>query len=185
MVRAILAGKKTQTRRILDLKTGEWARTLSSFNSSVVSRPHNKLSERYGYPGDRLWVRETWRPKSHQFPTGWPWEYKATCAQDLTPADGPWRPSIHMPRAASRILLEVTDVRIERLQEISRDDARAEGVFFDDDHDGFITDTDGSNFHYPDPRISFCKLWCGINGPESWDSNPWVWVISFSKISEV
>ena len=134
--------------------------------------------QRYGCTGDRLWVRETFYNDAN---AGEPpvWVYLAD-NPDYPLHDGShWKPSIFMPRAASRILLEVTDVRIERLQDIRQADAKAEGIFFDDNHDGYVTDTDGANFHYSDPRISFCKLWCGINGPESWDANPFVWVITF------
>lgn len=177
MVRAILAGKKTQTRRIIK---GEMWYNKPDYVSEQDHFDFLKVTEkqRYGCTGDRLWVRETFYNDAN---AGEPpvWVYRAD-NPDYPLHDGShWKPSIFMPRAASRILLEVTDVRIERLQDIRQADAKAEGIFFDDNHDGYVTDTDGANFHYSDPRISFCKLWCGINGPESWDANPFVWVITF------
>lgn len=158
----------------------------------------------YGQPGDRLWVREKHRV------TGWDEggyvrvEYAADGADRLVatrmndyddwvyrrceiweragakadvesglmappPGGIPWTPSIHMPRWASRITLEVTSVRVERLHEISDDDARAEGA--PGPFDSLFT-----------PRLRFERLWESINGPESWDANPWVWVVSFRKL---
>jgi len=207
MVRAILEGRKWQTRRLLDPKTEAWLPTLSSLD--VVRHAHNGLSPRYGYQGDRLWVRETFCVESNfglgtyapPFSDGRPvrnfndeeygewWEqchYEATDPKpylvDHTEKIVGWKPSIHMPRWASRILLEVTDVRIERLQDISREDALYEGVRYSEAFGGYVTDDEGRNFHHSDPVQSFCKLWCSIHGPESWDANPWVWVISFQKL---
>lgn len=195
MVRAILEGRKTQTRRIVkkqprvDPETGDWLSTYSDGSEQrlpIAWWMELKLGFDcpYGQPGDRLWVRETWRPKSHQFPTGWPWEYKATCTQDLTPSDGPWRPSIHMPRAASRLLLEITDMRIERLDEINFTESIVEGIEYvlnDAGHPifkNYLTE----EFDIRNPSRSFMSLWASIHGPESWDANPWVWVISFRKL---
>jgi hypothetical protein len=183
MVRAILAGKKTQTRRIIK---GEMWYNKPDYISDEVHFDFLKVTEkqRYGCAGDRLWVRETFYNDAD---AGDPpvWVYRAD-NPDYSLHDGSnWKPSIFMPRAASRITLEVADVRIERLQDISRDDAIAEGVYFSEQFGGYVTDDAGRNFHYSDPRITFCSLWCNINGPESWDDNPFVWVISFSKISEV
>ncbi len=88
----------------------------------------------------------------------------------------PWRPSIHMPRWASRITLEITDIRVERLQEISYADAMAEGVPFTE-----LPPGQGR----PDPlhRAKFADLWESINGPGSWEANPWVWVIEFKRVT--
>lgn len=93
-----------------------------------------------------------------------------------------WRPSIHMPRWASRITLDVVDVRVERLQDISEEDAKAEGC--EEITPGFYRNylsTDGATFY--SAAMSFQSLWESINGPDSWDANPWVWVVTFKKIN--
>jgi len=166
MVRAILAGRKTQTRRIIKPRNNH--SIFVGWDDEFVLNDENKewtLSEcPYGYPGDRLWVRETWAKQlsgkyiyraDHQN-----WELA-----DYT-ATGAWRPSIHMPRAACRILLQITHIRVERLHDISADDARAEGC------------TD------PGPIAigEYQTLWEKINGPESWALNPWVWAITFKPV---
>ena len=205
MVRAILEGRKTQTRRVVKpqpiLERGLWkmggqfSAGWSEGTRSVPCMPGHSLCTRgpYGSPGDRLWVRETWgvatRPCPYQ---GWRdgIEYRADVAwmddeRDLLPLHEPeipdevgdfygdydkegWRPSIHMPRWASRIMLEVKAVRVERLQEITEEDARAEGV----EMVGPASLTS---------RSSFAKLWDSINAKRGygWDTNPWVWVVEF------
>jgi len=210
MVRAILEGRKAQTRRIVkkqprvDPETGDWLSTYS--DGSEQRLPIEWWMELklgfdcpYGQPGDRLWVRETWAEQKDTYGIGDPhaFFYRADksmkCADTLDPLDDfgvsyeilKWKPSIHMPRVACRLLLEITDVRIERLQNISRVDAIAEGVFFSDSKAGYVTDDNGSNFNFSHPEDSFRDLWCSINGGyghESWDANPWVWVISFEKL---
>jgi len=139
------------------------------------------LGQGFGRVGDRLWVRETWRgviginPPHEPLKTGIARytpdqeycrrvEYRATQGVDAEP----WRPSIHMPRWASRITLEVTDVRVERLQDVSDSGAKAEGI------------TVGKNT--PQAVDQFCRLWRDINGEESWSANPWVWVIEFKRV---
>lgn len=187
MVCAILEGRKTQTRRIIpeqpkiDPQTGDWLlfsgkdfEQVFPIERFIESR---KRLSKYGSPGDRLWVRETWARQldgNYIYRADYPIGYNA----DYT-AIGNWKPSIHMPRTASRILLEITDVRVEMLDDISEADAVSEGVYFSDRISGFITDEDGRNFHGSDPRISFIKLWQSINGPDSWNQNPFVWVIEF------
>ena len=174
MVRAILAGAKTQTRRALrgfyppnrpeyDSESGrlEW------FNGDEVVCG---MRCPYGQPGDRLWVRETWAVPhryDHLGPSnipvlGVPTHYAATEYRGGLL----WRPSIHMCRWASRITLEVTDVRVERLQDISTVDCWAEGIAASPD---------------VDPVHEYRDLWESINGPGSWDVNPWVWVVEFVK----
>jgi hypothetical protein len=133
----------------------------------------NPLICRYGQPGDRLWVRETFAvlgdEDKHVL------HYRAT-----HPIEGSgWKPSIHMPRWASRITLEITSVRIERLQDISGEDSAAEGV----------TGPIGSPRAYgvvtkQFARDQFMRLWESINGPDSWQVNPWVWVIEFERIDQ-
>ncbi len=128
----------------------------------------------FGTVGDRLWVREAWqavdadcrvvsgRLEQNQYPNAF---YKA---------DGPnpckWRPSIHMPRWASRITLEITGVRVERLNDISEADAIAEGC----QCAGFPASLTN--------RGAFAKLWQSINGDDSWAANPWVWVVEFRRV---
>ncbi len=92
-------------------------------------------------------------------------------------------PCIHMPRIACRLRLEITGIRIEQINEITPQDAIMEGINYNKYLDGYHT-TDGKNFHCSNPRRSFEKLWLSINGAESWDLNPWVWVISFKVISK-
>ena len=123
----------------------------------------------YGRVGDHLWVRETWAPHTWP-PTGPSYQY---AADDQYPAPERWRPSIHMPRAASRITLEVVSVRVERLNDISEEDAIAEGCPY------------GVGGWMVDPAVGdkqFPTLWERINGPGSWDANPWVWVVEFKRI---
>lgn len=181
MVRAILDGTKTQTRRIVKSEIVlDWL-DAAKFNPEFVAHPENDMCA-HGKIGDLLWVRETWRgwvrinplnesPKygvARYVPAKLECnklDYKATSQED----DEPYRPSIHMPRWASRINLEITNIRVERLQDISEEDAKAEGV---------ILSVDGLFNH----REEFYSLWQSINGPESWDSNPWVWVIEFKRL---
>ena len=169
MVRAILAGAKTQTRRIMKPQPTrvdggvpfgdgpKWARAAPG--SAVISCPHGKR-------GDRLWVREA------HYIIGEHREvfFRATQDSNNSPTlswPGPWRPSIHMPRWAGRITLEVTGVRAERLQSISAADGWAEGICYSPD---------------VDPVHEFRELWERINGPGSWDANPWIWVVSFRRL---
>lgn len=184
MVRALLNGSKTQTRRFVK------ARTDRNFGSRCVLQPHELAGEvnrgdyqncPYGKPGDRLWVREAWRviDLADVFAPR-----EITAAHRIWfEADGPheppagrYRPGMFMPRWASRILLEVTAVRVERLQDISNSDAIAEGVNVHPDHR-----------HKPresilSPMQGYRDLWESINGPDSWEDNPWVWVIEFKRI---
>lgn len=194
MVRALLAGTKTQTRRIckpqpygngfmvghelvchndylppsvmlMDVGKGKNQYTTSDAEGWESDCP-------YGAPGDSLWVRETfarYNIEAHRHD----WAYAATPAADW-PKDGRWRPSIHMPRAASRITLEVTGVRVERLQKISEADALAEGARLHTDKD-------------PDYGYAgwYRALWESINGPESWAANPWVWVVEFKRLPDL
>lgn len=162
MVRAILANTKTQTRRVarvnpmhqgMALEPGEMAHGIP-----LKTCP-------YGQPGDRLWVRETWAPLTVGY------AYRADPVWNGPPADR-WRPSIHMPRAASRITLEVTGVRVEKLQDISEADAQAEGAARHISPAAFLTGH----------RQGYRLLWESINGPDSWAANPWVWVIEFKRI---
>lgn len=137
---------------------------------------------RWKRAGDRLWVRETWQ--ANTMPTGWPYYYRATDDDVISP---PWKSPLFMPRVASRILLEITDARVERLRDITESDAKQEAAEY-----GYF-DVEGK-FVQPDKeterllgecgsyRQGFLHLWQSIHGPESWIENPWVWVITFKKI---
>lgn len=172
MVRAILDGSKTQTRRIVKNATGPfWNHTgyrIVMRDGFTFWETHGGIPNEYGpaipcpygKPGDRLWMRETCSVHS----MGNVVAYKADHpdAKDIR-----WRPSIHMPRWASRIILEVESVRVERLQDISPHDAIAEGCGTD---------------VVPMARKMYAELWESINGPGSWEANPWVWVVTFKRI---
>jgi hypothetical protein len=182
MVRAILDGRKTQTRRVVDFKriakqTGCTKGRLAyspTFESWGVFDGNGAadlclVDCPYGAPGDTLWVRETCMI------TGTAVSYRADgeMLPHFREQGCKWRPSIHMPRWAARILLEVTAVRVERLQEISEADAIAEGCKAT--HHG-----DGSS-----ATDAYQYLWDSINGKRegcSWDANPWVWVIEFRQM---
>lgn len=207
MVLAILEGRKTQTRRAIkrlpwyDPAQNRWIYRGLQFNTEREAFSALKFLNPYGQPGGRLWVRETWCPIYAQDPAynnGEPIEidYKAGHSKDsmqwrLMDDIGTrrWKPSIHMPRRASRILLEITGVRVERLNEISSADAMSEGCEKDiaDGEslywfDGLGIDKEsGRRFAY-DEQEAFSWLWESINGPGSWAANPWVWVIDFQRV---
>lgn len=171
MVRAILNGTKSQTRRIVK---GQDTSDPYEFAEAL-----NSLTCPYGQRGDRLWVRETFGvigdEEKHVL------HYRATHHRD-GPGMG-WRPSIHVPRWASRITLEITNVRVERLQEITHEDALAEGV------DAWIQSlTDSTSELRKQPltlkQLAFSRLWDSVAGSPKfdWDANPWVWIVEFKKI---
>lgn len=188
MVRAILSGQKTQTRRIMKSqpypsKTREgdyWfscnkVRSMvhvSDFISgnSVIPDVHEFFSTccPFGAVGDRLWVRETFGDCGARL------VYRADSDDGASCTVKRWTPSIHMPRWASRITLEITGVRVERLQDISEVDASAEG----------ITPAVGGVEHGWEHRFNFRELWMGIYGESCWQANPWVWVIEFKRVQE-
>lgn len=187
MVRAILGGNKTQTRRIVEEK----------FYGRAVAAELLAKHCPYGQPGDRIWVRETYRVhgKATSVAT---LVYRASVRNSWTeqthrvpvevcnkPVSEKWTPSIHMPRWASRILLEITNVRVERLNDISECDARDEGVppagSLLPDHPGTFLTPKGD---FAMAKVAFQRLWESIYGEESWNVNPWVWVIEFKRIQE-
>lgn len=178
MVRAILAGRKTQTRRLASPQPhtvdsdGRWYRMPSS-GLSLNCHPSP-----FGLPGDQLWVRETWGTGGY-FPH--PYGYRADCKEY---AGERWRPSIHMPRAASRITLEVTGVRVERLQNISEHDADAEGFGGDFPTNTFPEYFPGMAEDYGHLSIPQCfgRIWDALGEPGAWDANPWVWVVEFKRL---
>jgi hypothetical protein len=220
MVRAILEGRKTVTRRIVEPQPPAGhllvGRTISSTwvadegkwvwsggdNAVALIEPH-RVRCPYGQPGDRLWVKERWRPSvTHSHGAGEcdcgdvnveyradgevrffrdgniPFEWtmpKAAARGDVTP--------LFMPRWASRITLEVTGVRVERLQDIHREDALAEGI-------ADLSPADHIDFGIPGiavaqhPVRAFQLLWESINGVGSWDANPWVWAVEFKRLTQ-
>ena len=191
MVRAILEGRKTQTRRIIKDATGSfwdhrawkpevvngaithWV-SLDSMNEGHIfgaGAPQRVCP--YGKPGDQLWVRESCYVQAapSEGSTGFIL-YKAT---DPDAPVGRWTPSIHMPRWASRINLEVVSVRVERLNDITEEDAIAEGVPLD------YVGKNGLTCTCKQYKCRYVHLWIDINGPGSWDANPWVWVVTFNK----
>ncbi|WP_339503944.1 hypothetical protein [Pseudomonas sp. RL_105y_Pfl2_101] len=156
----------------------------------------------YGRRGDRLWVRETWycdhfevmrgpylKPDDLNIGEALDDGTLVYAADGLTPyeADQPiWKPSIHMPRWASRILLEITGVRVERLQDITEGQAVAEGVrLMRDGSDTWVSREGPGNLVTPWPtaKEAFSDLWNSINGPDAWEANPWVWVVEFKRVT--
>jgi len=220
MVQAILSGAKTQTRRVVKPQpecdsSGMWrgAKHGGFFAESVFPRCFTEMHDcPFGKPGDRLWVRETWRMGESG---DWEWEegthaidYRAdsrTLFQpfgDRYPHGDPdadpsewlprchehhedqkrWRPSIHMPRWASRIDLLVKDVRVERLQDISEEDAIAEGAEERPAH-GLMCDPKRGRLDHWQFRQGFRELWDSINtAKHPWSSNPYVWVVEFERV---
>ncbi|SSV96755.1 morphogenetic protein [Klebsiella quasipneumoniae] len=207
MVRALLDGRKTQTRRPIKWKQTRFTEIGEREDGSKW--PWSEDAEHacdfwhpcpFGAVGDRIWVRETWGVVSHAFSDDglmidWVPDRPSTAIHEMPfgngyysgyaiyAADGDftwgdddgyedgrscWKPSIHMPRAASRILLEITDVRVERLRSMSQDDARAEGVI--------------AASGPMEAGLAFRELWDSIYGEESWKANPWVWVIEFKRV---
>ena len=201
MVRALLTGTKTQTRRIAKPVRHPDLGNVYTAGALVLEHEPQHVIDRacpYGQPGDRLWVRETWNwfdpetiPASrvgNRAPfTGCQGEraifWSAAYAADgniPSPGYGKgnyWRPSIHMPRWASRITLEVTGVHLERLQDISVADALAEGVNVHPYHHGKPPTSIYS------PVQAYRDLWEQINGAGSWEANPWVWAVEFKRLA--
>lgn len=180
MVRAILDGRKTQTRRVMKPQPEQCPRGGHWWPSNVFKTMLHVENEMqngeggwgglvgdacpFGKPGDRIWVRETFGDCGVRL------VYRADTDDGARCKVNRWTPSIHMPRWASRILLEITDVRVERLNDISECDAKAEGA---PTECTLIGDK-----HYP----GFRSLWKSIYGDDSWQANSWVWVIEFKRI---
>ena len=178
MVRAILAGQKTQTRRVVKPQPDPGCVGHFGLGNPFVRTAERNVGCPYGQPGDRLWVRETWREFiDSECVDG----VRHELGRDvLYRADGDsskfaWRPSIFMPRWASRINLEVVHVRVEKLQDISEADAIAEGA---PGGHGSIP----GYLYAATPHEHYRHIWESINGTGSWDANPWVWVVEFKRI---
>ncbi|MEX0548853.1 hypothetical protein AB3X33_14430 [Raoultella terrigena] len=219
MVRALLDGRKTQTRRpvkfpLFDKNLGC---ELAGNELAGELAAGNYLNSAFGKPGHRIWVRETWAILGNEDGCCIDWEeklckadersaariYRASCEQrpgnyglwsipddaDWKPHtkdyqyEGAWRPSIHMPRWASRILLEITDVRVERLNDISEEEAITEGA---PPAGGLLPDYPGTFLtpkgDFATAKVAFQRLWESIYGEDSWKANPWVWVIEFKRV---
>ena len=182
MVRAVLEGRKTQTRRVVKLDHGEHLVKLESGQINGVQSHSGKVKDLkcpYGKPSDRLWVREKFTTLSHNSSDeeGDAWIYAASENGEAWESEAEgwrWKPSIFMPRAASRILLEVIDVRVEKLKKMNRGDAMSEGCPFP------------NIASEKSPLLWFRELWDSINKARGcdWDSNPYVWVVEF-KVLEV
>jgi hypothetical protein len=174
MVRAILAGTKTQTRRIV--KKTEAVSFDEDGRLSFLPCP-------YGQPRDLLYVREgfSYTHDCTKDDVGAPVWYWADGNPDHGDFTRP-KPSIHMPRWASRIMLEIISVRVQKLQNISEADSRAEGIIDGGCLNCGNPEPCGCDNPAPDARDSFCRLWQSINGELSWHENPWVWVVEFKRI---
>jgi hypothetical protein len=193
MVQAILAGRKTQTRRVAKISSQMAPKDIQYLDNALPRFQFKagymswQIECPYGKVGDILWVRETWARAigSEQVTTS----EKATAVEispdrfivfkaeskEETHPEHPewgkkrWKPSIHMPKDAARIWLRIKDVRVERLQDISNEDIREEGA---------------AEFGCTTHRLNWKMLWERINGSESWNANPWVWVIEFQRIKK-
>jgi len=189
MVKAILDGRKSATRRVAKVYETSPG-FISPVGCHVPRKPKNHVPYcPYGQKGMTLWVRE-----AHYIigETG-QYFYRADGSNnygDKLKWPGPWKPSIHMPRRASRITLEITGVRVERVQEISPADCEAEGIT-GESHASPVRGQpyeeyfNGDGLVYPYPCEAFRALWDSINGKRpgrSWADNPWVWVIFFKRI---
>lgn len=190
MVSAILAGEKTQTRRIIRINPydgafylyGGWPHRSKDGETPRTDGKEEPYNCPYGAPGDRLWVRETWARSSDLVR---PYVYAADPHVSRFDIDGEhWTPSIFMRRAASRIDLEVVSVRVQRLQEISGADVLAEGLGQPWNRIGIEQAGGMTPEIEAQLREKFSWGWDGINGDRGdWKSNPWVWVVEFKRIA--
>lgn len=199
MVLSILYGEKTQTRRVVKgadyfaagwpCKFGKPCAETRCLYSHVDGKHLTVMHSPYGDAGDRLWVRETWQgpllddidayraePRNYHKPEFCQYAADGGAAPEFVTMDDElvrrWRPSIYMPRWASRINLKISGVHVERLQDISEEDAKAEGCNYP---------ACGPDYKLT-KRWAYRALWESINCPGSWDENPWVWVIEFKRV---
>lgn len=217
MIQAILQGRKSQTRRLFKYPGmpmeadfyphhicqsggGNWiawygdARPDQDWDTftKTVYPGNTGIRCRYGRPGERLWVRETWQHAAcvESNLEGYVYAAEFNDLKEVREIGKfTWRPSIHMPRAACRLLLDVIDIKVERLHDITEADAIAEGieVIGHNIHEQRIfKDYSGESLRgngWSSARRSYQSLWQSINGPQSWDTNPWVWIISFKTVT--
>lgn len=192
MAQAILEGRKTQTRRVV--KKSALDLLEAGFTPNYVASDGNAELCPFGKVGGKLWVRETWL---YNDSIEEPYAYKADYnAEGMARHKGSWKPSIFMPKEACRLWLEIQEIGVERLQAISEEDARSEGV------DSYKSEVVGTRYKdyiadasgYGDPAVdyptvsspieSFKTLWESINGKDSWALNPWVWVVKFKMTAK-
>jgi hypothetical protein len=182
MVKAILDGSKTMTRRIMKPQpTPDDIQKIKDWNDELFPRP------KY-IKGDLLWVREKWKLNDWP-PTGPPVDFYANNETYTRPDEEKWKPSIHLKKIDARIWLEVTNIKVERLQSITEADAIKEGIKRLIPHYNGISTTAVYKNYISEtsirckPLVSFQSLWEKINGPDSWNANPWIWVIEFKVLS--
>jgi len=192
MVQAIINKIKNMTRRTRGLdeinkNPDKWIfrmitidepkACLMAWFENKETHEYIKVKCPYGVPGCTIWVRETWC--KNNMGTGWPYFYKAD-EENADELKGFWKPSIHMPRSAARLFLTVKSIRVERLQDISEEDAKAEGVIAEIE----IRSLEDKSIHEPfGYRLAFTELWDSINSKRGygWDRNCWVWVVEFER----
>ena len=200
MVRAILSGDKTQTRRIVKLKDIKrnpdndpwykkmiWSWRVKSGSWTDMTKESLLEECPYGSVGDRLWVRETFCQVGDGTIIYKADGFRRLC--NITLKDDRWRPSIHMPRLVCRVILEIVSVRVELLNSISEDNAKTEGIKElgrCSPPNYSMTDkqySNGFSVGFKTAKDAFKNLWEKINSAESWSENPWVWVIEFKRVT--
>lgn len=223
MVQALLAGRKTVTRRLVQPMRGRQSEWLTP--ELINSVPHGEIIKGgwqmhhpkagqnhagvdvaydsplgwiecpYGQPGDLIWVRETYKIEGsmshgesvlgvkYKADGRWIQNDSKEVFEIFHKSKEGWRPNIFLPKVAARIWLQVTDIRVERLQDITEQDAQAEGMEKIDESIFCWRHYGGKYAGCSDARTSFQSIWQSINGDESWNSNPWVWVNSFNVLS--
>jgi hypothetical protein len=204
MVRAILEGRKTETRRIIkNVTINDWDKNDPNYGPFTEDQygDHHKTADLcpYGQIGDRLWVRETWRflggkrigdseEITIEYKDGIIINHKTEWKFGRDIKSNKWKPSIHMPRVVSRITLEIIDIKVERVQDITEEGAFAEGIgvyYKKDSKENHYAFSDGyTNYYAITGKKIFEYLWDSINKKRgfSWDSNPWIWVVKFKRI---
>lgn len=210
MVAAILEGRKTQTRRtvkpqpdskatLFSYRPDQWPKKpwIAKFKfKEIEGAPYYEVTNDYKCPygklGDILYVRETWQLTTWEHPTSENYGYIYKASENgrewEQTEEWKWKPSLFMPKEAARIFLRITDIRVERLQDITEEDAIAEGIEY------IVSDLLRGYTDYSTPKgitgvvdspiQSFRTLWQSINGPESWTANPWAWCVSFERIDK-
>ena len=180
MVRAILDGAKTQTRRVVKpCKDKNMGISLTACELAGEINQGDFTNSFYGQLGDRLWVRETFQRAGGN--TGYWYAATDSKSDDGNSPVSHWKPSIHMPREASRITLEISGMRVERLQDITADDSYEEGTAEWASANPPM-DSDGQPDKFRNIVLAYRALWESINGAGSWEANPWVWVVEFKRV---
>ena len=192
MVQAIIEGRKTMTRRVMKPSLIE-SDNCFHWNRWINQPFNNPECSPYGKVGDVLWVRETFvdvvvSDGKEVF------IYKADddFYKDTIINWKGWKPSLFMPKAACRIFLKITEIRVERLQDITNEDSLKEGIEIGETVKSPLSDNNlqtyknylSDEFKWYAPKLSFNTLWKSINGKDSWEANPWVWVICFERIEK-